>query len=168
VLIPAAQIQQRIAQLGAQISRDYAGRRLMFLSVLRGSFIFAADLARAIQGDLCVEFLGVRSYGNSTRSSGEVEITHDSSVPVTGTDVLVVEDIVDTGLTAAYILRQLQSRNPSSVRLCALLDKPSRRKTEVPVDYTGFTIEDVFVVGYGLDFAQRYRNLPDVCVIEGA
>jgi hypoxanthine phosphoribosyltransferase len=167
-LISSAQIAARVAELGRRISEDYAGRSLVLLSVLKGSYLFAADLSRAIELDLRVEFLGVRSYGDSTRSSGVVEITQDLTLPILDEDVLIVEDIVDTGLTADYLLRQLESRGPRSVRLCALLDKPSSRQRNVTIDYVGFAIEDVFVVGYGLDYAQRYRNLPDICVLTPA
>lgn len=167
VLLTAQQIATRIGELGQQISKDYAGGPLVLLCVLKGSFVFAADLARAIAADVRIEFLGVRSYGDSTRSSGVVEITHDLTAPVTAAEVLIVEDIVDTGLTAHYLMRQIESRGPRSVRLCALLDKPSRRQAPVRAQYAGFTLNgDEFVVGYGLDFAQRYRNLPDICVLE--
>jgi hypoxanthine phosphoribosyltransferase len=167
VLLSGQQIATRIAELGRQIAADYAGRPLVLLCVLKGSFMFAADLARAIDGETRIEFLGVRSYGDSTRSSGVVEITHDLTAPVTDADVLIIEDIVDTGLTAHYLMRQIESRGPRSVRLCALLDKPSRRQSPVQAHYAGFTLNgDEFVVGYGLDFAQRYRNLPDICVLE--
>lgn len=167
VLLSADQIAARIGELGRQISQDYAGGSLVLLCVLKGSFMFAADLARAITADVRIEFLGVRSYGDSTRSSGVVEITHDLTAPVSDADVLIVEDIVDTGLTAHYLVRQIESRSPRSVRLCALLDKPSRRQSAVQAHYAGFTLNgDEFVVGYGLDFAQRYRNLPDICVLQ--
>ncbi|HTM45553.1 MAG TPA: hypoxanthine phosphoribosyltransferase [Polyangiaceae bacterium] len=166
VLFSAQQIQTRVSELGRAIKRDYGEGPLMLLCVLKGSFMFAADLARAIDSEVHIEFLGVRSYGDSTRSSGAVEITQDLSAPIVGRDVVIVEDIVDTGLTADYLLRQVQSRGPRSVRLCALLDKPSRRKCSVRVDYAGFEIDEGFVVGYGLDLAQRYRNLPDVCLLD--
>jgi hypoxanthine phosphoribosyltransferase len=167
VLLTAQQIAQRIAELGQQISKDYGPGPVVLLSVLKGSFMFAADLARSINADARIEFLGVRSYGDSTRSSGVVEITQDLTAPVTDANVVIVEDIVDTGLTAHYLMRQVESRGPRSVRLCALLDKPSRRQIAVEAHYSGFTLQgDEFVVGYGLDFAQRYRNLPDICVLE--
>jgi hypoxanthine phosphoribosyltransferase len=167
VLISAQQIASRIVELGEQISKDYAGRPIVLLCVLKGSFMFAADLARSIRGETRIEFLGVRSYGDSTRSSGVVEITQDLAAPISDAEVLIVEDIVDTGLTAHYLVRLMESRGPRSVRLCALLDKPTRRKSPVEAHYAGFTLQgDEFVVGYGLDFAQRYRNLPDICVLE--
>lgn len=159
-LISAPQIAERISQLAAQITADYAGRSLVLLSVLKGSFVFAADLARAIALPLRMEFLGVRSYGADTKSSGVVQITQDLTRPVDGDDILIVEDIVDTGLTLSYLREQLRSRNPASVKVAALLHKPARVKRVVEIDYLGFTIDDVFVVGYGLDYAERYRNLP--------
>jgi hypoxanthine phosphoribosyltransferase len=164
-LLSASAIAQRIAALGAQISADYAGKSLVLLCVLKGSFVFAADLARAIDLPLRVEFLGVRSYGDDTRSSGVVQITQDLTRPISGDHVLLVEDIVDTGLTLSYLREQLLARTPASVKVCALLHKPSRSVTPVDIDYLGFTVEDVFVVGYGLDHAERYRNLPYVGVL---
>lgn len=159
-LISKRLIEERIAELAAQISRDYAGRSLVLLSVLKGSFMFAADLARAIALPIRIEFLAVRSYGADTKSSGVVQITQDLTRPVEGDDILIVEDIVDTGLTLSYLREQLRSRNPASVKVAALLHKPARMKREVEINYLGFTIDDVFVVGYGLDYAERYRNLP--------
>ena len=164
VLISRAQLAERVADLGRQITSDYQGRSLVLLSVLKGSFVFTADLARQIDLPLRVEFLGVRSYGDSTTSSGVVEITQDLTHPIAGEDVLVIEDIVDTGLTSSFLLAQLGSRKPRSVELCALLHKPARAEVEVPIRYLGFTIRDEFVVGYGLDVAQRFRNLPDLCL----
>jgi hypoxanthine phosphoribosyltransferase len=165
VLLSAAAIQTRIKELGAQIERDYAGRSLVLLCVLKGSFVFAADLARRIDLPLRIEFLGVRSYGDDTRSSGVVQITQDLTRPIAGDHVLLVEDIVDTGLTLSYLREQLIARSPASVKICALLHKPARTVIPVEVDYLGFTVEDVFVVGFGLDYAERYRNLPYVGVL---
>jgi hypoxanthine phosphoribosyltransferase len=165
-LISAERIAERVAELAAQITREYAGRSLVLLSVLKGSFVFAADLARAIALPVRVEFLGVRSYGADTKSSGVVQITQDLTRPVEGDDILIVEDIVDTGLTLSYLRDQLHSRSPASVKVAALLHKPARMQREVEIDYLGFTIEDVFVVGYGLDFAERYRNLPFLGVLD--
>ncbi|MGD8862399.1 MAG: hypoxanthine phosphoribosyltransferase [Myxococcales bacterium] len=162
VLIDALRIAARVAELGAQITRDYAGKELVVVVVLKGSFVFASDLVRAIDLPLRVEFLGMRSYGDSTRSSGAVEITSDLTSPVEGKHVLVVEDIVDTGLTSRYLFANLATRAPASTKLATLLHKPSRQVAEVDIHYLGFTIDDVFVVGYGLDHAQRYRNLPYV------
>jgi len=165
-LISADKIQQRVKELGSEITRDYAGRSLVLICVLKGSFVFAADLARAIDLQLRIEFLGVRSYGDDTESSGVVQITQDLTKPVEGEDILVVEDIVDTGLTLHYLTDLLEARHPTSVKVCSLLHKPSRKKMDVSIDYLGFTVEDVFVVGYGLDWAQRYRNLPMIGVVE--
>jgi hypoxanthine phosphoribosyltransferase len=165
VLISRDKIAQRVAELGAQITHDYRDRSLVLLSILKGSFVFTADLARAIDLPLRVEFLGVQSYGDSTSSSGVVQITQDLTRPVEGEDVLIVEDIVDTGLTSAFLIQQIQARNAASVRLCSLLHKPVRAQLEVPITYLGFTIDDVFVVGYGLDMSQRFRNLPDLCQV---
>lgn len=165
VLFSAEQIADKVRELGARIGADYAGKSLVLLSVLKGSFVFAADLARAIDLPLRVEFLGVQSYGDSTQSSGVVRITLDLARPIEGEDVLIVEDIVDTGLTSHYLLDQIAARGPRSVKLCSLLHKPARTVRQVGIDYLGFTIPDVFVVGYGLDAAQRYRNLPDLRVL---
>ena len=166
-LLSREQIAARVAELGAQIARDYADRRVVLVLVLKGSFVFGADLARAMDHTQCrIDFLGVRSYGEGTESSGVVQITHDLSKPIEGEDVLIVEDIVDTGLTIAHLLDLLRTRKPHSVRVVSLLHKPARSKVEVKIDYLGFTIEDKFVVGYGLDWAERYRNLPYIGVVE--
>ncbi len=166
-MLSAEQIAARVRELGAQISKDYADRRLVLVSVLKGSFVFTADLARAIDiPSVRVEFLGVRSYGEGTSSSGVVQITQDLVKPIEGEDVVIVEDIVDTGLTIAHLLELFHTRHPASVKVCALLHKPARTKVEVPIHYLGFTIEDRFVVGYGLDWAERYRNLPFIGVVE--
>jgi hypoxanthine phosphoribosyltransferase len=167
VLIDRHRIQQRVAELGAQIQKDHPHGSLVILGVLKGSFIFLADLARTISRPLRVEFLGVQSYGAGKSSSGAVQITLDLTNPIDGSDVIIVEDIVDTGLTAQFLMQQLAARQARSVKLCSLLHKPARSVQPVNIDYLGFTIEDVFVVGYGLDYAQKYRNLPDICVIEG-
>jgi hypoxanthine phosphoribosyltransferase len=166
-LISREKIAQRVAELGAEISRDYTAQELVLVGVLKGSFLFMADLARAIPGqDVLVDFLGLASYGDATRSSGVVQITADLTKPIEGKHVLVVEDIVDTGLTMEYLLDNLRTRHPASVKLCALLHKPDRAVKQIPIDYLGFTIPDLFVIGYGLDFAQRYRNLPFIGVLE--
>jgi len=164
-LLSSEAIQSRVTELGAQIARDYAGKSLVLLSVLKGSFVFTADLSRAIDLPLRVEFLGVRSYGDDTRSSGVVQITLDLTRPIAGEHVVIVEDIVDTGLTLSYLREQLLARAPASVKVCALLHKPARSVSPAHIDYLGFTVEDVFVVGYGLDHAERYRNLPYVGVL---
>ena len=167
-LISAAQIKSKVIELGKRISEDYADEGVVVLCVLKGSFVFAADLLRAIDVPTRVEFLGVQSYGDGQSSSGVVRITLDLNRPIEGEHVLIVEDIVDTGLTLSYLGEQLLTRKPKSVRICSLLHKPARSKKEVAIDYLGFTIDDVFVVGYGLDWAERYRNLPDICVVEDA
>ena len=167
VYLSRERIRQRVEELGREIERDHPTAPLVLLGVLKGSFIFLADLARAISHPLRVEFLGVQSYGNETKSSGAVQITLDISAPIDGSDVIIVEDIVDTGLTAHFLMQQLAARRARSVRLCSLLHKPAGAQREVHIDYLGFTIENVFVIGYGLDWAQRYRNLPDICVIDG-
>jgi hypoxanthine phosphoribosyltransferase len=166
VLIPAEDLSARVTQLGRQIEGDYAGRTPMLVGVLKGAVVFLADLMRAIDADCECDFIAVSSYGASTRSSGIVELTKDLSVPIEDRDVLIVEDIVDTGRTLAYLHRNLETRQPRTLRVCALLDKASRREVPVSLDYVGFTIPDVFVVGYGLDFAGLYRNLPYVAVLD--
>ncbi len=153
----------RIAELGAELSAKYAGETVIVVGVLKGSFLFMADLIRSMEGDLRCHFLGVASY-EGTSSTGKVRITHDLDVDIQGAHVLVVEDIVDTGLTLAYIRDLLRVREPRSLSVVALLDKPERRQVEVEVEHVGFTIPDVFVVGYGLDLDQRYRHLPSVCI----
>jgi len=168
VMISAEDIARRVHELGAQITRDYQDKSLVLVCVLKGSFVFAADLARAIDLPLRVDFLGVRSYGEGTESSGVVQITQDLSKPISDQDVLIVEDIIDTGLTVAHLVDLFRTRNPRSVRVCALLHKPARAKVKVPMDYLGFTVEDRFVVGYGLDFAERYRNVPFIGEVERA
>ena len=166
VLYDADTIGRRVRELGRAISEDYRDRPLVLLCVLKGSFVFAADLLRAIGAPVRVEFLAVRSYGDATRSSGVVQITQDLTRPITGEDVLVVEDIVDTGLTCHYLCEQLLARGARSVQVCALLHKPARQRRRVEIAYLGFTIDDVFVVGYGLDHAERFRQLPELVVIE--
>lgn len=164
-LLSESALRARVKALGAQITADYAGKSLVLLCVLKGSFVFAADLARAIDLPLRVEFLGVRSYGDDTRSSGVVQITQDLTRPIAGDHLLIVEDIVDTGLTLSYLREQLIARMPATVKVCALLHKPSRTVRPVEIEYLGFTVDDVFVVGYGLDHAEQYRNLPYVGVL---
>ncbi len=169
MLFTAEQIAARVRELGAEISRDHAGSdSLVVLCVLKGSFVFCADLCRAIDLPLRVEFLAVQSYGSSTKSSGDVQITQDLTRPIEGEHVLIVEDIVDTGLTLSFLLGLLKTRNPKSLEVCALLHKPARKKRHVDIDYLGFTIEDEFVVGYGLDHGQKYRNVPDLVVIDAS
>jgi hypoxanthine phosphoribosyltransferase len=165
-MLSADTIASRVRSLGQTITKDFVDRRPTLVVVLKGSFVFAADLARAIDLEMRIEFLGVRSYGEGTESSGVVQITQDLSKPIAGEDVLIVEDIVDTGLTLSHLMDLLRTRGPRSVKVCALLHKPTRARVDVPIDYLGFTIEDAFVVGYGLDFAERHRNLPSICVLE--
>jgi hypoxanthine phosphoribosyltransferase len=165
-LLTAAQIQSRLVELGAQIKSDYVDKDLVLVGILRGSIIFLSDLCRHIDLPLEIDFLGLSSYGNRTESSGIVRMTQDLSSPIEGKDVLIVEDIVDTGLTMRYLLDNLKTRQPRSVKICTFLDKPEGRKVEIEADYVAFTIPNLFVIGYGLDYAQKYRNLPYVGVLE--
>jgi hypoxanthine phosphoribosyltransferase len=165
-LISESEIAARVKELGQKIAEDYAGKNLVLVAVLKGSFVFTSDLMRAIDLPMRIEFLGVRSYGDNTMSSGVVQITQDLSRPIEGEDILLVEDIVDTGLTIAHLLDLFRTRHPKTIRTCALLHKPARTRIQVPIDYLGFTIEDRFVVGYGLDWAEKYRNLPSISVVE--
>ena len=164
-MFSAEQIAKRVLELGAQIERDYQGKELVLLGVLKGSYIFVSDLARAIDLPLSVDFIGLSSYGEATESSGVVKITSDLAKPIERKHVLIVEDIVDTGLTMRYLLDNLATRRPASVKLCTLLLKPSRARTRIPIDYLGFQVEDRFVVGYGLDAADMYRNVPFIGVL---
>jgi hypoxanthine phosphoribosyltransferase len=165
-MLSAETIAARVKELGAELTRDYKDKNLVLVVVLKGSFIFASDLCRAIDGDLRIDFLGVRSYGEGTETSGVVQITQDLSRPIAGADVVIVEDIVDTGLTIAHLMDLFRTRNPRSVKVCSLLHKPARSRVAVDIDYLGFTIEDKFVVGYGLDFGERYRNLPYIGIVQ--
>ena len=165
VLITAEQLAQRVAELGEQITADYAGRRLLLVCVLKGAVLFLVDLARQIQLPLEIDFMAISSYGASTQSSGIVRILKDLEDSVEGQHILVVEDIVDSGLTLDYLLRSLAARGPASIKVCGLLLKERPRELPVTIDYVGFTIPDKFVVGYGLDFAERYRNLPYIGVL---
>ena len=164
-VVEAEQLQERVAELGAQITADYAGRELFLMGVLKGAVFFLADLMRHVELPCELDFMAVASYGSLTDSSGVVRILKDLEAPIEGKDVLIVEDIVDSGLTLNYLLRSLRGRNPRSLEVCALLVKPSRRKIDLPIRYVGFEIPDRFVVGYGLDLDQRYRNLPYVATI---
>ena len=166
VLIPHAQIQARVAELGAQISADYSGKDLTVIGILKGSVLFMADLIRAISMPLTIDFMAVTSYGSSTTSSGNVRILKDLDSSITGRHLLIVEDIIDSGLTMQYLLNNLASRGAASLRVCTLLDKPERRKADVAADYKGFEVPDEFVVGYGLDYAEKYRNLPYIGVLK--
>lgn len=170
-LVSAEQIQARVRELGAQIRADIGPEEITLLCILRGAFIFTADLARAIDGPVRIEFLGVQSYGDATKSSGAVKITHDITAPIEGGHVVLVEDIVDTGLTLRYLMQMLRARGPASLRVCALFEKPDARHEvigeDVRVDYVGFSLGQEFIVGYGLDWAQRLRNLPYVAAVDG-
>ena len=166
ILISEEKLRERVAQLGEQISADYKGKCPLLVSVLRGSFIFMADLCRAIDLPCTLDFMSVSSYGTGTTSSGQVQITKDLTEDITGRHVIVVEDILDSGNTLSYLLKILNHRHPASVRLCTLLDKPDRRTKPVDLHYCGFTIPDAFVVGYGLDYAEKYRNLPYIGILK--
>lgn len=168
ILVQQDELAHRVTALGEQISADYAGRRLLLVGVLKGAMFFLSDLMRQLDVDCEVDFMAVASYGSSTDSSGVVRILKDLDAPIEGRDVLIIEDIVDSGLTLSYLLRTLRAREPASVEVCALLTKPERRKVETPIRYTGFEIPNRFVIGYGLDHAERYRNLPYVAALEGA
>ena len=166
VLFSEEQLQQRVREIAAEIEKDYAGKEIMLISVLRGSFVFMADLCRAIDLPCTIDFMSVSSYGKGTTSSGQVQITKDLSEDISGRHVIVIEDILDSGNTLSYLLRLLEHRHPASIRLCTLLDKPDRRTKPVQVHYSGFTIPDAFVVGYGLDYAEKYRNLPYIGILK--
>lgn len=166
VLVDEETVDKRIAELGAQITKDYEGKEIHLICVLKGGVFFMCELAKRIDVPVSMDFMSVSSYGNDTKSSGVVKIVKDLDESIQGKDVLVVEDIVDSGRTLSYLLENLKNRQPNSLRLCTLLDKPERRVIEVDVDYTGFQIPDEFVIGYGLDYAQKYRNLPYIGVVE--
>lgn len=166
VLFDREELKNKVAELGSKITEEYRGREVLVVGILKGAFIFMADLIREIQIPLEIDFMDVSSYGISTSSSGEVRIIKDLENSIQDKDVLIVEDIIDTGLTLKYITEILKTRNPRSVKVCCMLDKPSRRKTDIQADYVGFTIPDRFVVGYGLDYAEQYRNYPAVCVLK--
>lgn len=165
VLISAEELQRKVSELGARLSRDYAGKDLVMVGVLRGAVVFIADLLRNLTIPCEIDFMAVSSYGSSRDSSGVVRILKDLDDTITGRDVLVVEDIVDSGLTLNYLMRNLRARDPASLEVCTLLTKPERRRVDVPIRYTGFEIPNQFVVGYGLDFGQRYRNLDHVALL---
>jgi hypoxanthine phosphoribosyltransferase len=166
VLIPAEQIQARIRELGVQISHDYPEGQLHLICILKGACFFLTDLARAMKRDVFVDFMGISTYGKGKTSSGEVKVTKDLDISLEGANVVIVEDIVDSGVTLNYLLHVLEQRKPKSIRIAALLDKPERRLRPVHVSYVGFPIPDRFVVGYGLDYAERYRNLDSICVLD--
>ena len=165
-LIDASTIQDRIRAMGTQITADYAGRPPLLVCVLKGAFVFLADLVRAIDLPVEVDFMAISSYGSGTQTSGIVRIVKDLEMSIEGRDVIVVEDIVDSGLTLSYLIKSLQARRPRSIEICALLTKPERREVEVPVRYVGFEIPNRFVIGYGLDFDERFRNLREIAVVD--
>ena len=166
ILITSEEIGARVRELGQQITNDYAGQDILMIGVLRGAVIFMSDLARAIKRPMDIDFMAISSYGLSTNSSGVVRILKDLDEVVQGRHLLIVEDIIDSGLTLNYLVENLKSRKPASVRICTLLSKPDRRKVDVQVDYNGFIIPDYFVVGYGLDYAGKYRNLPFIGILK--
>ncbi|MBO0800900.1 MAG: hypoxanthine phosphoribosyltransferase [Blastocatellia bacterium] len=165
VLLTAEQLQNRIREIGAEITRDYMGRRPELICVLKGAIVFMSDLMRAIDLNLSIDFIAVSSYGKGTNSTGEVKILKDLDEPLEGREIILVEDILDTGLTLSYLVKNFRARGAASIKIVALLNKPGRRKVEVTPDYVGFEIPDEFVVGYGLDFDERYRNLPYIGVV---
>ena len=167
VLISAEQIQTRIREMGQEISRDYPDGNLHLIGILKGAVFFLTDLARALKRDVFVDFMGISTYGKGKTSSGEVKVTKDLDISLEGADVLIVEDIVDSGVTLNYLVNVLEQRKPKSLRIAALLDKPERRRSPVVATYVGFRIPDRFVVGYGLDYDEKYRNLDDICVLDG-
>ena len=166
VLFSEEQLKNRVQEIARQITADYQGKEIMLISVLRGSFVFMADLCRAIDLPCTLDFMAVSSYGKGTKSSGQVQITKDPSEDITDRHIIVVEDILYSGNTLSYLLKILENRHPASIRLCTLLDKPERRVKPVQVHYSGFTIPDAFVVGYGLDYAEKYRNLPYIGILK--
>ncbi len=166
LLLTKEEIGREVNRLAQEISRDYRGKHPLLLGILKGSFVFMADLIRLLEIPVAVDFVSLSSYGSARVTSGEVKVVQGLRSPVKGRDILVIEDIVDTGLTVGYFLDYLKKRKPSSLKLCALFDKPSRRKIPIPIDYRGFTIPNRFVVGYGLDYNERFRHLPDLYVME--
>jgi hypoxanthine phosphoribosyltransferase len=165
VLYSRQQIAERVAEMGAQITRDLNGEKLVMVGVLKGAAFFLVDLSRSIQADATFDFVAVSSYGHGQRSSGAVKVIKDLDQPIEGKNVLIVEDILDTGLTLAYLRKLFLQQHPKSLRIATLLDKPSRRIEKIDADYVGFSIPNLFVIGYGMDYGERYRNLPDICIM---
>ena len=161
------QIRRRVKELAEQISRDYRGKEILFICILKGAFVFLSDLMRQINLPVQIDFVGLASYGSETVSSGQIRVTHESSKPIEGKDVIIVEDIIDSGRTLKFLVDELRSRKPRSLRICCLLDKKSRRQVQFEADYVGFDIEDLFVVGYGLDVNEQFRNLPSIHYVVG-
>ena len=166
ILLSGDEIAERVTEIAETITRDYAGESVLMVGILRGAVVFFAELVKKIDLDLRFDFMVVSSYGSSTDSSGEVRIVKDLSQPIEGMNVIIVEDIIDTGYTLKNLMKLLRTRNPKSLKICALLDKPSRRKVELEGDYVGFKVPNEFVVGYGLDYNEKYRNLPDICILK--
>jgi len=166
ILLTQEEIHNRIAQMGEAISRDYAGKEPVFVGVLKGCFVFMADLMRAVTLPCSIDFMAVSSYGSATSTTGAVKINKDLSQDIEGRDVVIVEDILDSGVTLSYLTRYLRNRKPASIAIATLLDKPARRQADVKARYTGFEVEDAFVVGYGLDYAEKYRNLPYIGILK--
>lgn len=165
VMLSEDQIKVKVYDLAKQIEQDFKGEQLLVVGILKGASVFVSDLIRCIDLDVNIDFMSVSSYGNSTESSGTVKILKDLDVDIEGKNVLIVEDIIDSGLTLSNLVAALKTRNPKSLKLCTLLDKPQRRKVDIKVDYTGFVIEDKFIVGYGIDYAEKYRNLPYIGIV---
>ena len=166
ILLSGEEIDKRVTEIAETITREYVGESVLMVGILRGAVVFFAELVKKIDLDLRFDFMVVSSYGNSTDSSGEVRIVKDLSQPIEGMNVIIVEDIIDTGYTLKNLMKLLRTRNPKSLKICALLDKPSRRKVELEGDYVGFKVPNEFVVGYGLDYNEKYRNLPDICILK--
>ena len=165
-MLSEEEIKAKVAELGKKIEEDFEGQDLLVVGILKGASVFVSDLIRSINLDVNIDFMSVSSYGNSTESSGSVKILKDLDVDIKGKNVLIVEDIIDSGLTLSNLTRELSARDPKSLKICTLLDKPQRRKVDIPVDYVGFVIEDKFIVGYGIDYAEKYRNLPYIGIVE--
>jgi hypoxanthine phosphoribosyltransferase len=166
VMISETDIKQRVKKIAEEIERDFNNEPIVLIVVLKGSFVFAADLIREMKGDIKVDFISVSSYGNETETTGKVRLLKDLDANITNQNVVVVEDIIDSGLTLNFLRGHLQTHKPKQIKICTLLDKPERRKVKLPVDYVGFVIPDEFIVGYGIDYAQKYRNLPHVATVE--